>query len=269
MENFIRSIQAKLGPSVISIGFAIIILIVGLIIINWIVKLVTRLLEPVKLDKTLKPFIVSLVSISLKVILLIAVMEKLGVETTSLVAILGAASFAIGLAFQGTLANFAGGILILSLRPFHVGDVIEVNGFTGSVEAIHVFNTILVTPQNKVIIMPNGKLSNATIANYSTKPTRRIDLTFGVGYESDLKLVKSLLEEIANAHPLVLDTPAPFVRLAEQGDSSLNFTVKVWAKSSMDDYWAIYFDLTSQVKEAFDQNNISIPFPQMDVHLDK
>lgn len=269
MENLLSSIQNGIGPSIVKFGTAIIMLIIGLIIIRWVVALIARLLEPSKLDKTLKPFIISLVNISLKVVLLIAIIDKIGVETTSFIAILGAASFAVGLAFQGALSNFAGGVLILSLRPFHVGDVIEVDGFIGSVEAIHVFNTIIVTPMNKVIIIPNGQLSNATISNYSTKPTRRIDLTFGVGYDSDLKLVKSILEDIANAHPLVLDNPAPFVRLAEHGDSSLNFTVKVWAKSNMDDYWAINFDMISQVKEAFDKNNISIPFPQMDVHIDK
>ncbi len=268
-ETFWADVQTFATESLANIGIAIILLVFGLIITGWIVKLIRRLLEPAKIDKTLKPFIVSLTNISLKIVLVVTVIQVAGVQATSLVAILGAASLAIGLAFQGALSNFAGGVLILSLRPFHVGDYIVVNGHEGTVEAIHVFNTVIVTLDNKVISVPNGQLAGATVINFSGKPERRVDLNFGVGYESDLKLVKKILEDVASSHPLVLKDKEVFVRLAEHADSSLNFTVRVWIENTTENYWTVYFDLIDQVKTAFDKNDISIPFPQMDVHLDK
>lgn len=266
-EKFLEDIQKFATESLLDIVIGIVVLIIGLVVIGWIVKIIRKLLEPAKIDKTLKPFIVSLTNISLKIMLVIAVYELIGGKATSFIAVLGAASLAIGLAFQGALSNFAGGVLILSLRPFHVGDYVEVDGHQGIVEAIHVFNTILVTLDNKVVSIPNGSLANTSVINYTEKPERRVDLMFGVGYESDLKLVVSLLEKVAADHPLVMKDPAPFIRLAEHADSSLNFTVRLWCKT--DDYWTVYFDVIDQVKTIFDENNISIPFPQMDVHLDK
>jgi small conductance mechanosensitive channel len=267
MEDIIKTLQSYLGETVGGILTAIVALIVGLIVIGWVMKVVRKSINKTKLDETLKPFVGSLISALLKVALIIGVIEVAGFKATSLVAVLGAASLAIGLAFQGTLSNLAGGVLLLTLRPFQVGDVIEATGYTGKVEAIHIFTTQLVTVDNKVIIIPNGQLANASVVNYSSKPTRRVDFTFGVGYESDLKQVAKLLEGVAQANPMVLKDPAPFIRLGEQADSSLNFTVRLWCESA--NYWDVYFDTIQQVTDVFNDNNISIPYPQMDVHVDK
>lgn len=266
LSTLVTGLQGMLGDTIGKVAIAIVTLIIGFIAISWIQRVLKKVINHSKLDPTLKPFIVSLSSISLKIILIVTVINMAG-EATSLVAVLGAASLAIGLAFQGALSNFAGGVLILTLRPFKVGDFIEASSFKGVVEAIHVFNTILVTVDNKVVSMPNGQLSNASIINYTEKTTRRVDMTFGVGYESDIKLVASIIEEVAKQHPLVHQDPEPFVRLSEHADSALIFVCRVW--SNTDDYWTIYFDLMAQVKLAFDANKISIPFPQVDVHLDK
>lgn len=267
MDNFIQTIQSTLGDTILNIGFAIIILIVGLIVINWVLKLLKKAVEHSKIDPTLKPFINSFSSISLKIILFVTIYQMFDSGTTSIVAIIGAASFAIGLAFQGALSNFAGGVLILSLKPFHIGDYISAQGHEGIVEAIHVFNTVIVSLDNKVISIPNGQLSNTSIINFTEKPTRRVDLSFGVAYGSDLKLVVTLLEQVTKEHALILQDPAPFIKLAEHGDSSLIYTVRSWCNTG--DYWTVYFDVINNVKTIFDENNIGIPFPQMDVHLDK
>lgn len=267
LSTMSESIQQFASEFLVKLGMAILILVFGLLVIRWFVKLIKRLLEPTKIDKTLKPFIVSLTNISLKIVLVVTVIQVAGVEATTLVTVVGAASLAIGLAFQGALSNFAGGILILSLRPFQVGDYIEVAGYKGVVEAIHVFNTVLVTPDNKSTSIPNGQLASNTITNYSVKATRRVDLTFGVGYETNLREAEKVFHKVANSHPLVLDDPAPFIRLAEHANSSLNYTFRVWCKT--EDYWTVYFDMVAQVKDALDEADISIPFPQMDVHMIK
>lgn len=267
MNSFLETINSYLGSTVVDVAFAIIALIVGLIIIGWLMKLIRRVLEPSKIDATLKPFLVSLAGIAMKVVLLISVFEMAGVKTMSFVAILGAASLAIGLAFQGALSNLAGGVLLLSLRPFHVGDFIEVTGQQGVVEAIHIFNTVLVTVDNKVVSVPNGAVASSTITNFTLKDKRRVDLVFGVGYDSNLREVAKIIEAVANGHDKVDKDPAPFVRLGNQGASSLDFTVRLWCNTS--DYWDVYFDIIEQVTAKFNENNISIPFPQMDVHLDK
>lgn len=251
----------------LSLLFALVVLVVGLRVIKYIKGLVKKALDKSTLDETLKPFLLSLTSNGLKVLLVLAVIDMLGVETTSFVAIIGAASLAIGFAFQGTLSNFAGGILLLSLRPFKVGDFIEAEGYTGTVEAVHIFTTTLVTVDNKVIIIPNGGLANASILNYSVKDTRRVDLNFGVGYEVDIREAKKVLLDVISKQAEVMDTPAPFVQVSEHADSAVIFTVRVWVKAS--DYWTVYFNLLEQVKIRFDEENISIPFPQMDVHIQK
>lgn len=267
METFIATLQSYSGGLVASIVGAIIALVIGLIVIGWITKLVTRVLEPSKVDATLKPFLVSLTSSILKVILVIGVIQMAGYPATSFVAILGAASLAIGLAFQGALSNLAGGVLLLTLRPFQVGDYIEVSGQQGIVEAIHIFNTVLISLDNRVISIPNGSVAGATTINFTQKDKRRVDLVFGVGYGSDLRQVAKIIESVANAHTKVDKDPAPFVRLGNQGASSLDFTVRLWCNTA--DYWDVYFDIMEQVTEDFNKNNISIPFPQMDVHLDQ
>jgi small conductance mechanosensitive channel len=188
-----------------------------------------------------------------------------GIATTSFVAILGAAGLAIGLALQGSLANFAGGVLILLFKPFKVGDYIEAQGYSGTVNEIQIFNTILKSLDNKTIIIPNGNLSNDCITNYSTEPLRRVDFVFGIGYEDDIKKAKEVLLTIIKSDSRVLKEPEPFVSIGELGDSSVNFTVRVWCNKEA--YWDVYFDMFEKVKLEFDKQGISIPFPQRDVHL--
>ncbi len=261
MTNIINTMVI---PFVKSVSLAIIVLLVGLEIIRRIMKIVGKQVERSKMDNTLKPFIMSLVSNALKILLGISVIGILGVETSSFVAILASAGFAVGLAFQGSLSNFSGGILLLVVRPINVGDYIEAGGNSGTVEAINILNTVLRTPDNKVIYIPNGDLSNTSIVNYSVKDTRRADWTFGVGYEEDTEKVKSVLRDIVESHPLILQDPEPFVRMSNHGDSSIDFTVRAWVKA--EDIWAINFDILEQVKERFEQENISIPYPTMDIN---
>lgn len=267
MNSFMLTIQNYISAYVVDILVAIVVLIIGLWVIGRIVNLVKKALDKTTLDTTLKPFLVSITSAGLKVLLIISVITLAGVPATSFVAVLGAASLAIGFAFQGTLSNLAGGVLLLTLRPFQVGDYIEVAGQQGIVEAIHIFNTVLVSLDNKVISVPNGAVAGATTINFTEKDKRRVDLVFGVGYDSDLRQVAKIIEGVAGKHPKVDKDPAPFVRLGNQGASSLDFTVRLWCNTG--DYWDVYFDVIEEVTEEFNKNNISIPFPQMDVHLDK
>lgn len=267
MNSFLLTLQGYASDYLVDILIAIVVLIIGLWVIKRIVKLVQKLLDKSTMDATLKPFLASVTSIALKVMLIIGVIGMAGYETTSFIAVLGASSLAIGLAFQGALSNLAGGVLLLALRPFKVGDYIEVAGQTGIVEAIHIFNTILISLDNKVISVPNGAVAGATTINYTEKDKRRVDLVFGVGYDSDLRQVAKIIETVSKSHPMVDKDPAPFVRLGNQGASSLDFTVRLWCDTA--NYWDVYFDIMEQVTDAFNQNNISIPFPQMDVHLDK
>lgn len=246
---------------------ALIVLVVGLLVIRSIRKAIKAALDRSKVDDTLKPFLVSLASAALKVLLIISVLGMLSIKMTSFVAIIGASSLAIGLAFQGALANLAGGVLLLTLRPFKVGDYINAAGHEGIVEAIHVFNTVLVTLDNKVISIPNGNLANTSVINFNVKETRRVDLNFGVGYEADIDKVNEVLTDICASHELIHKDPAPFIKVLEHGDSAVVFVVRVWANTG--DYWTVYFDLLETVKKRFDAEGISIPFPQMDVHLDK
>jgi small conductance mechanosensitive channel len=191
----------------------------------------------------------------------------LGIDTSSIVAVIASAGFAIGLAFQGSLSNFAGGVLLLVMKPFKVGDFIESEGQMGTVHGIKILYTEIITVDNQVVYVPNGKLSNASITNYSALDTRRFELKFGAGYECDTDKVKEILKSIVQDHPKVLKDPQPFVRLSEHADSALIFTVRGWAKQ--EDFWETYFDMIETVKKKFDENEISIPYPQMDVHMQK
>ena len=188
-----------------------------------------------------------------------------GIETTSFVAILGAAGLAVGLALQGSLANFAGGVLILMFKPFKVGDLIEAQGFIATVKEIQIFNTILKTADNRIVIIPNGSLSNGSMVNINQESTRRVDFVFGIGYEDDIDKAKSILNTLADNDSRVLKDPAKVIVLSELADSSVNFTVRLWAKT--EDYWGVYFDMQEAVKKSFDQQGISIPYPQQDVHM--
>lgn len=246
---------------------AIAILIIGNIIAKSIRKLILKLMDKRKVDKTISSFISSLAFSALWVFVILAALSQLGIQTTSFMAIIGAAGLAIGLALQGSLSNFASGFLIILFRPFKVGDYVKAGGVSGSISKISIFTTDFTTPDNKKIIVPNSQIMNGTITNYSAEKTRRVDLKFGVGYDTDIQKVKEILNLIISKHKLVLKDPEPFVRVGELADSSINFVVRVWTKT--EDYWGVFFDLTEQVKNEFDKNRISIPFPQMDVHLIK
>jgi small conductance mechanosensitive channel len=244
---------------------AIAVLLIGLWVVKLVVKGLNKLMDKADVDISLRKFLASLAGIGLKVVLFISVASMVGIATTSFVAILGAAGLAVGLALQGSLANFAGGVLILLFKPFKVGDVVETQGFTAKVEEIQIFNTILKTPDNKTIIIPNGPISNGSIVNFSREPQRRVDFTFGIGYEDDIAKAKSVLYQLLADDPRVLKDPAPFVALSELADSSVNFTVRAWVKT--EDYWDVFFDIPEKVKLSFDANKLSIPYPQQDVHV--
>jgi len=244
---------------------AIIVFIVG----RWVAKilrnLVERMMTKAKVDETLVKFIGNLTYIVLITIVIIAALNQLGIQTTSFIAIIGAAGLAIGLALQGSLANFAAGVLMIIFHPFKVGDYVEGGGTAGTVETIGIFTTNLTSPDNKVIIVPNAKMTGDNIVNYSAKDTRRLDLVFGVSYSDDLQKVKNVLLDILKTDNRVLQDPAPAIGVLELGDSSVNFAVRPWVKGV--DYWPLFFDLKEKIKERFDAESISIPFPQQDVHM--
>lgn len=249
------------------LALAIITLLVGL----WIIRMLSRVLESSmkksKVDPTLIPFINSLTSWILKLLLFISVASMIGIATTSFIAVLGAAGLAIGLALQGSLANFAGGVLIMIFKPYKVGDLIEAQGHVGIVKEVQIFNTLLTNPQNKQVIIPNGAISNNSIVNYTSEGAIRVDLTVGIAYDADISKAKSVLMSVLNQHDKVLKDPAPFVGVVELADSSVNLAVR--PHCTPDDYWDVFFDINEQIKMALDENQISIPFPQRDVHLIK
>ena len=252
-------------PVAKSIAMALVALILGLMIIKWIIGKLRKYVDRSSMDPTLKPFILSLTDISLKVLLAISIISLLGIDTNSLVAVIAAAGFAVGLALKEYLANFAGGVILLTLRPFKVGDVIEANGYSGTVEAIQILYTRVATFDNKVVLIPNGVLSNSSITNFTLKDTRRVDLSFTAAYEADTDKVIKVLKDMVNNHPRVLAEPEPFVRMSEHADSAVIYSVKAWVKT--DDYWSVYFDLIEAAKRRFDEENISIPYPQRDVYV--
>jgi len=207
----------------------------------------------------------SLSSMLLKVMLVITALGMLGIEMTSFIAILGAAGLAVGMALSGTLQNFAGGVMILIFKPFKVGDVIDAQGHIGSVSEIQIFNTILKTPDNKTIIIPNGGLSTSSMVNFSTEETRRVDWTVGIGYGDDVEKAKEVLQKLCDEDDRIMKDPAVFIALSELGDSSVNFTVRAWVKAS--DYWGVYFLMNENIYKTFDKEGLNIPYPQMDIHL--
>ncbi|WP_375238442.1 mechanosensitive ion channel family protein [Aurantibacter sp.] len=244
------------GPKVIA---AFLIWIIGSWIIKNALKGVSNVMDKKDYEASLKKFLLNLLSWILKIVLILVVLGTLGIETTSFAAILAAAGLAIGMALQGSLGNFAGGVLIMIFKPIKIGDLIEAQGEVGVVKEIEIFTTKLTGLSNREIIIPNGSLSNGNIINYSTEGTRRVDLTFGVGYDSDIKKTKEVLMSVLNNHPKVLKNPAPTVNVSELADSSVNFAVRPWSTS--DDYWDVYFDITEQTKEALDAAGIEIPYP--------
>ncbi len=264
MQEYIQLGITMVVTYVPKILMALVVLIIGLWFVKMIVSGFHKATQKSKMDISLQKFLSSLISIGLKVMVMISVISMMGVETTSFIAVLGAAGLAVGLALQGSLSNFAGGVLILIFKPFKVGDFIDGAGHSGSVSAIEVLATTLKTPDNKTIIIPNGGLANASIINYSTEANRRVDFTFGIGYGDDMKKAKDVIREILDHDTRIFKDPQPFLAIGNLGDSTVDITVRVWAKAN--DYWGIHFDTIEKVKEAFDANNISIPYPQMDIH---
>lgn len=264
MMNKATELALVYGPKLIS---SIIVLIVGLWVIKGVTRGVRTAMDSKDIDPSLKPFIVSIVNVLLKVMLAISVLGMLGIQMTSFIAVLGAAGLAIGMALSGTLQNFAGGVMILLLKPFKVGDFIDTQDYLGSVSAIKVFNTVLLTPDNKTIIIPNGELSNKAITNFSTQEQRRVDWTIGIGYGDDVDKARQVIQKLIDQDSRILKDPAVLIAVSELADSSVNFAVRAWVMSG--DYWPVYYELNEKVYKTFAKEGLNIPFPQMDVHLHK
>ncbi|NPA67399.1 MAG: mechanosensitive ion channel [Chlorobi bacterium] len=250
------------GPKLIG---AIIVLVIGLQIIKLITKAISKMLDKKNTDPSLSSFLKSLTSILLKLMLVISVMGMAGIEMTSFIAVLGAAGLAVGMALSGTLQNFAGGVMLLIFKPFKVGDYIEAQGYAGIVSEIQLFNTIIKTLDNKVVIIPNGGLSSSSMVNYSAEELRRVDWTFGIAYGDDVDKAKAVIRKLIEADDRILKEPEPFTAVSELADSSVNFVVRVWVKN--EDYWGVFFDMNEAVYKTFDKEGLNIPYPQMDVHI--
>ncbi|WP_340680038.1 mechanosensitive ion channel domain-containing protein [Paraglaciecola sp.] len=266
-EKISQLVDTYVIPWSINIVMAIIIYIIGRIIVGIVVGLLGKVLARSKYDNMLVEFVQAIANAVLMLFVIVASLDRLGVDTTSLVAILGAAGLAIGLSLQGSLQNFAAGVMLLVFRPFKAGDFVEAGGTSGTVKSISIFTTIMTTPDNKEIIVPNGKIYGDNITNYSAKETRRVDMVVGISYDSDLKKAKAILLEMVAADERILKDPEPKVAVSELADSSVNFVVRPWVASA--DFWAVKFDFTEAVKLRFDAEGIIIPYPQMDVHLHK
>ena len=249
----------------VKIVAAILIFIIGKWLAHKISKLLSKLLEKNNVDVTLIDFLSNITYYTLMIVVLIAVASQLGINTTSFLAVIGAAGLAVGLALKDSLSNFASGIMLILFRPFRVGDAISVGGVTGKVEKITIFTTILNTFDNQRVIIPNGNLTNGVIQNITANSTRRVDLVMGIGYEDDIAKAKKIMADIISADGLILKDPAPTIAVSELGESSVKFVVRPWVKT--EDYWNVYFDLTEKIKIAFDKEGISIPYPQRDVHI--
>lgn len=265
LEGLLRQAPDLIMTYGLKILFAIIIFFVGKYFASLTQKLVGKLLNSRKVDSTVVSFVANLAWAIVFVFTVIATLGQIGVQTASLVAVIGAAGLAVGLALQGSLANFASGVLMVLFRPCRVGDYIEAAGIAGTVDEITIFSTKLRTPDNKVIVAPNSAIMNGTITNYSASENRRIDFLIGVSYTADIALTKKVLTDILDNNQYVLKNPSYMVGLSELGNSSINFVVRPWVKTA--DYWTAYFDILEQIKNALDAANIEIPFPQMDIHV--
>ncbi len=274
IEKFLEWLTSKeaidwLVELITSIGgkilFGLLVLCVGLFIIKKIKKFIKTSHQFEKLDPSLRSFLSSFASIALYIVLFITLAMVLGIPATSLITVLATCGAAIGLALQGALSNFAGGIMILLFKPFKVGDFVEATGESGTVSEITVVYTVLLTPDNKSITIPNGTLTNSVIKNYSTEETRRVDFLFRADYSCDSQQVKEIIENIITSHTKVLKSPEAFIRVSNCADSAVEYTARAWVNSA--DYWDVYFDVLEQVKKAFEEKDIKVPFPQMDVHV--
>jgi small conductance mechanosensitive channel len=265
LSNLLSKVYELMTVYGMKVLAAIVIFIVGRWIAKGFGKLVGKVMDNRNVDPTIAGFVGHLTYILLLIFFVVAAVGQLGIQTTSFIAVLGAAGLAIGLALQGSLANFAAGFLMIIFRPFKVGDYIEGAGTAGTVEQIQIFTTLLKTPDNKAVIIPNAKLTGDNIVNYSTKGTRRMDMVVGIGYDSDIDKARKILEELVTNDDRVLKDPAHKIAVVELADSSVNFVVRPWVNVS--DYWDLWFDLTEKVKKRFDEAGIGIPYPQLDVHV--
>jgi small conductance mechanosensitive channel len=265
MENILTIIQNAVATWGLKVIAAVAILVIG----RWLAGAVTNIIKAVmtkaKTDEMLVKFLASIVYYALLAFVFIAAISQLGVQTTSVIAVFGAAGLAIGLALQGSLANFAAGVMLIVFKPFMVGDYVEAAGTAGTVDGIMIFNTKLTTPDNKVVWVPNSKIFDGNIINYNASDTRRVDMVFGCSYEDDLTKAKSILEDLLKSDERILDDPEATVKVSALGDSSVNFNVRPWVKTA--DYWGVYWDMTEKVKLRFDQEGISIPYPRRDIHV--
>jgi len=265
MENLLARVYELFTVFGVKILGAIAVFIIG----GWIAKMMRRIVNNVsskrQIDPTIVKFLANLTYIGLMIFFIIAALGLLGIQTTSFIAVLGAAGLAIGLALQGSLANFAAGFLLIVFRPFKVGDYIEGGGASGTVEALHIFTTRLASPDNKTIIVPNSKLTADNIVNFSTKGTRRVDMVFGIGYGDDIDKARNIITEILSQDERILQDPPMKIAVSELADSSVNLIARPWVNAA--DYWNVYFETTEKVKKRFDAEGVSIPFPQRDVHV--
>ena len=266
-ENLIKLFNQYVAPWSIKILVALLIFVIGQIVVKIICNIVGKILGRTRLEAILVDFIQSLLRAILTIVVIIAALDQLGVNTNSVIAIIGAAGLAIGLALQGSLQNFAAGFMLLVFRPFKAGDVVEAAGITGSISKIGIFSTIMHTGDNKEVTIPNGTIYSGNIINYSATGTRRIDMIFGIGYGDDMRKAREVISEIIGQDTRILKEPAPMIVVGELGASSVNFYVRPWVLAG--DYWPVKFDLTEKIKQAFDDNGISIPFPQMDIHWEQ
>jgi len=269
MENLLSEnadlISQYLVPWVIKIVAAILIYVIGRWVAKLVVKSVVKLMEKSKVDESLRKFVGNIVGAVLTVFILIAAIEQLGVDTTSIMAIFAAAGLAVGLALKDSLSNFSAGVMLILFKPFKLGDLITAGGSTGVVEEIQIFNTIMRTGDNQEIIIPNGHIYGGSIINISARDTRRIDLVIGIGYDDNIGQAKQLIEDIIAKNSLILSDPAPTIMVLELGDSCINIAVRPWVKTA--DYWVVRAEMLQTIKETFDEQGISIPYPQRDVHM--
>jgi len=254
-------------PWGINIVMALAIFVVGRWIAKILLGVVDKMFNKAGMDPMLVKFVHSILNALLLLFIIIASLDQLGVDTTSFIALIGAAGLAVGLALQGSLQNFAAGVLLIVFRPFKVGDFVDAAGVAGTIETIGIFTTTMKTGDNREIIIPNGAIYNGTITNFSARDTRRIDMVFGIGYDDDIRKAKEIIQSIIDADDRILKEPAVLIAVGELADSSVNFNVRPWVNSG--DYWAVLFDLNEKIKLAFDDNGISIPYPQMDLHITK
>lgn len=265
MEDILKQIQAVVAEYGLQVIGALATIIIGIWIAKMLAKYAGKLLRKREVDETLTKFLVSLVRIGLITFVIISAASQVGIQTASFVAVIGAAGLAIGFALQGSLSNLAAGVMLIIFKPVKVGDYIEGGGATGSVESVGIFVTTLVTVDNKVVYIPNSTLTSGNITNFTAKDKRRVDMVFGISYNDDIDKARNAINEVINANPKILQEPKADILVSELGDSSVNFNVRPWVNTA--DYWNVYFDVHERIKKKFDEQNISIPFPQRDVHM--